>query len=137
MSKENKRCVYVEAENLSYLQKIAEKLKKNTLSHAINTIISEYRKIKRFIVKDEKYISVKISMRVELYRILEKVKEKSKDKGDKSVCDLINIRLLEEFYYQIKENKTKFPDRLYNDDDYINRLSDKVSDEFIKKLLKR
>ena len=137
MSKENKRCVYIEAENLSYLQKIAEKLKKNTLSHAINVIINEYRKIKRFIIKDEKYISVKISIRTELYRILEKVKEKSKDKGDKAVCDLINIWLLEEFYYQIKENKTKFPDRLYNDDDYINRLSDKVSDEFIKKLLKR
>ena len=137
MSKENKRCVYIEAENLSYLQKIAEKLKKNTLSHAINVIINEYRKVKRFIVKDEKYISVKISMRVELYRILEKVKEKSKDKGDKAVCDLINIRLLEEFCYQTKENKTRFPDRLYTDDDYINRLADKVSDEFINKLLKR
>ena len=62
MSKENKRCVYIEAENLSYLQKIAEKLKKNTLSHAINVIINEYRKIKRFIIKDEKYISVKISI---------------------------------------------------------------------------
>ena len=136
MSKENKRCVYIEADNLSYLQRIAEKLKKNTLSHAINVIINEYRKIKRFIVKDEKYINVKISIRVELYRILEDIKKRSKE-GDKAVCDLINIRLLEEFYYQIKENKTKFPDRLYNDNDYINRLADKVSDEFIKKLLKR
>lgn len=122
MAKENKKSVYITDENIELLEKYKAKAKKKSLSYWLNKILDECRAVKRFIIKDkEGYIPIKISCKVELVELLEKLEENF---DVSAVVQLVNQRLLEEFSQQGRTIRRKYPDRLYSGDNYIDRLAE-------------
>ena len=124
MSKGFKRCVYINAENMEFLEQQTKKSKKGTLSNVLNIIIKAFRNAilfkKRKDNEDYKYAIV--SMKPELIELLKVVKKKY---GDDAVVELINLRLLEDFEHQYKQERRRFPDRTYAGDSYIKKLGDR------------
>lgn len=124
MSKGFKRCVYINAENMEFLEQQTKKSKKGTLSNVLNIIIKAFRNAilfkKRKDNEDYKYAIV--SMKPELIELLKVVKKKY---GDDAVVELINLRLLEEFEKQYKQERRRFPDRSYAGDKHIEKLADR------------
>lgn len=124
MAKGFKQCVYINANNMEFLKNQAEKSKKGTLSNVLNTIVRVFQNAvlfkKRQGDKDYKYAIV--SLRPELIELLKVVKKKY---GDDAVVELINLRLLEEFEQQYKQERRRFPDRTYAGDKHIEKLGDR------------
>lgn len=132
VAKENKRSVYITDENLELLEKFKEKSKKKkSLSYWLNQVLEEFNKGKRFVLKGEdEYVSVKFSCKKELAELLEELKNNF-DK--EAVVQMINQRLLEEFVNQGRENRRKYPDRLYSGDSYLDKLAEKCKKFLISK----
>ena len=124
MSKGFKRCVYINSENMKFLEQQAEKSKKGTLSNVLNIIVKAFRKAVLFKKRqgNEDYQYAIISMRPELIELLKVVKQKY---GDDAVVELINLRLLEEFEQQYKQERRRFPDRSYAGDKHIEKLGNR------------
>lgn len=124
MSKGFKRCVYINAENMDFLKEKTEKSKKGTLSHVLNIIVKVFRNAVLFKKRqdNEDYKFAIVSLRPELIELLKIVKKKY---GDDAVVELINLRLLEEFEKQYKQERRRFPDRTYAGDKYVNRLGER------------
>ena len=124
MTKGFKQCVYINAENMDFLKSQAEKSKKGTLSNVLNVIVNVFKNSvlfkKRKDNKNYKYAIV--SLRPELIELLKVVKQKY---GDDAVVELINLRLMEEFESQYKQERRRFPDRTYAGGKYVNRLADR------------
>ena len=112
MSKGHKRCVYITADNMEFLQEKTDKSKKGTLSNVLNIIVKVFRNAVLFKKRqgDKDYQYAIVSMKPELLELLKAVKKKY---GDDAVVELINLRLLEEFEKQYKQERRRFPDRSY------------------------
>ena len=124
MSKGHKRCVYITADNMEFLQEKTDKSKKGTLSNVLNIIVKVFRNAVLFKKRqgDKDYQYAIVSMKPELLELLKAVKKKY---GDDAVVELINLRLLEEFEKQYKQERRRFPDRSYAGDKYVDRLADR------------
>lgn len=124
MSKGFKRCVYINAENMEFLEQQTKKSKKGTLSNVLNIIIKAFRNAVLFKKRkdNEDYKYAIVSLRPELIELLKVVKKKY---GDDAVVELINLRLLEEFEKQYKQERRRFPDRSYAGDKYVDKLADR------------
>ncbi len=124
MSKGFKKCVYINAENMEFLENQAEKSKKGTLSNVLNIVVKVFRNAVLFKKRknNEGYKYVIVSMRPELIELLKVVKQKY---GDDAVVELVNLRLLEEFEHQYKQERRRFPDRSYAGDKHIEKLADR------------
>lgn len=124
MTKGFKRCMYITADNMEFMEKQAEKSKKKTLSHTLNVIVNVFKNAILFKKRknNEGYKYAIISMKPELIELLKVVKKKY---GDDAVVELINLRLMEEFESQYKQERRRFPDRSYAGDSYIKKLGDR------------
>lgn len=124
MSKGYKKCVYLNSENMEFLENQAEKSKKGTLSNVLNIIVKAFRNAVLFKKRknNEGYKFAIVSMRPELIELLKVVKQKY---GDDAVVELINLRLLEEFEQQYKQERRRFPDRSYAGDKHIEKLGNR------------
>ena len=124
MTKGYKRCVYINSDNMEFLQVKTEKSKKGTLSNVLNIIVKVFKNSVLFKKRknDENYQYAIVSMKPELLELLKAVKKKY---GDDAVVELINLRLLEEFEKQYKQERRRFPDRTYAGDKYVDRLGDR------------
>ena len=124
MSKGYKKCVYINSENMEFLEKKTEKSKKGTLSNVLNIVIKVFRNAVLFKKRDgdKDYQYAIISMKPELLELLKIVKKKY---GDDAVVELINLRLMEEFEHQYKQERRRFPDRTYAGDKHIEKLGDR------------
>lgn len=124
MGKENKKCLYIQKENLDYLLVFAQNLRKKTMSNALNLIIDGARQGKMFIKpEDVNYKNVTISIHEDLIEIMELLKNNF---NSDAVIHLVNQRLMEEFLLQVKGKRKKFPDRLYSGWDYLKKLAEKL-----------
>lgn len=134
MSKGHKRCVYITADNMEFLQEKTDKSKKGTLSNVLNIIVKVFRNAVLFKKRQDNddYKFAIVSLRPELIELLKVVKKKY---GDDAVVELINLRLLEEFDKQYKQERRRFPDRTYAGDKHIEKLGErckKYLDDFKK-----
>ena len=134
MSKGFKKCVYINAENMEFLENQAEKSKKGTLSNVLNIIVKVFKNAVLFKKRQDNddYKFAIVSLRPELLELLKIVKKKY---GDDAVVELINLRLLEEFEKQYKQERRRFPDRSYAGDKHIEKLGErckKYLDDFQK-----
>ena len=124
MSKGFKQCVYINAVNMEFLKSQAEKSKKGTLSNVLNIIVKVFKNAVLFKKRQDNddYKFAIVSLRPELIELLKVVKKKY---GDDAVVELINLRLLEEFEHQYKQERRRFPDRSYAGDKYVDKLADR------------
>jgi hypothetical protein len=124
MTKGYKKCVYITADNMEFLENQAKKSKKGTLSNVLNIIVKVFKNAVLFKKRknNEGYKYVIVSMRPELIELLKVVKQKY---GDDAVVELINLRLLEEFEKQNKQERRRFPDRSYAGDKHIAKLGER------------
>lgn len=124
MSKGYKRCVYINADNMDFLQEKTDKSKKGTLSNVLNIIVKVFRNAVLFKKRqdNEDYKYAIVSMKPELIELLKVVKKKY---GDDAVVELINLRLMEEFESQYRQERRRFPDRTYAGDNHIQKLGDR------------
>lgn len=124
MSKGFKKCVYINAENMEFLEGKTEKSKKKTISHTLNVIVNVFKNAVLFKKREntEGYKYAIVSLKPELLELLKVVKKKY---GDDAVVELINLRLLEEFEHQYKHERRRFPDRTYAGDSHIQKLGER------------
>lgn len=124
MAKGYKKCVYINSDNMEFLENQAEKSKKGTLSNVLNIIVKAFRNAVLFKKRQDNddYKFAIVSMKPELIELLKVVKKKY---GDDAVVELINLRLLEEFEKQHKQERRRFPDRSYAGDKHIEKLADR------------
>lgn len=119
---------------MEFLKSQAKKSKKGTLSNVLNIIVKVFKNAVLFKKRDgdKDYQYAIISMKPELLELLKAVKKKY---GDDAVVELINLRLLEEFEKQYKQERRRFPDRSYAGDKHIEKLGErckKYLDDFKK-----
>ena len=109
---------------MEFLQEKTDKSKKGTLSHVLNVIVNVFKNALLFKKRqgDKDYQYAIISMKPELLELLKIVKKKY---GDDAVVELINLRLLEEFEHQYKQERRRFPDRTYAGDNHIQKLGER------------
>ena len=124
MSKGVKRCVYINADNMEFLEQQTKKSKKGTLSNVLNIVVKVFRNAVLFKKRQDNddYKFAIVSLRPELIELLKVVKKKY---GDDAVVELINLRLLEEFEKQYKQERRRFPDRTYSGDKHIQKLGER------------
>lgn len=109
---------------MEFLKEKTEKSKKGTLSHVLNVIVNVFKNAVLFKKRqdNDNYKYAIVSLRPELIELLKVVKKKY---GDDAVVELINLRLLEEFEHQYKQERRRFPDRSYAGDKYVDKLADR------------
>ena len=119
---------------MEFLEGKTEKSKKKTISHTLNVIVNVFKNAVLFKKREntEGYKYAIVSLKPELLELLKVVKKKY---GDDAVVELINLRLLEEFEKQYKQERRRFPDRSYAGDKHIEKLGErckKYLDDFKK-----